>query len=580
MKKLLILSMLAALGVAVHAAQMAQYDFEGNLNDSVGTFHGTTFGTPSYQTGGPEGTSLGLNVLFNNVNYAKLPAGMFNDVIDFSAAVWVKITVASGWQRIFDFGNGTGQYVFLGGDMGFNFRFVIKNNGGEQIVNADPLVANQWYHVVATLEGNTGKLYINGVLAATNTNMTINPGDFDPQVNYIAKSQWPDIEQPTYMDDFRLYNHALTQAEIDAIIGVDVAAPAPSPATWEVAPVEQNGTEITMTATTGVDPSAPVEYYFEETTGHTGGDDSGWQLSPTYTDTGLVPGTMYSYRVQMRDAKGNTGKWSVSKTVLLGYDLSQNQMIANYKFDGDPNDSALIFDGVANGTVEYVNGIFGKAVKLSGDDYIQLPGGMFGTLGDFTISYWVSKDPSTAYWSNVFCFANGFNAFLWQASGGNFEFTNNGVWTENFAAFADSKWIQKVMVKQGTTWVNYQDNGDGKGLVALSTRQGVVQSLGEMNPQINTIGANIATWNDPLFIGLIDDFRVYNYAVTDLRETRPDSFVEIPQDGSSLYPSTQLMLSWRLPDATDPNATGVNADVYFGTSPAGMTKILRSHFIT
>jgi hypothetical protein len=62
-----------------------------------------------------------------------------------------------------------------------------------------------------------------------------------------------------------------------------------------------------MTATTGSDASGPVEYYFDETSGNSGGTDSGWQTSPSYTDSGLSASTQYTYTVTMRDSLGNTG---------------------------------------------------------------------------------------------------------------------------------------------------------------------------------------------------------------------------------------------------------------------------------
>ena len=60
-----------------------------------------------------------------------------------------------------------------------------------------------------------------------------------------------------------------------------------------------------MTAVTGSDAHKPVEYYFAETSGHAGGNDSGWQISQEYTDTGLERNTIYSYTVKMRDAVCN-----------------------------------------------------------------------------------------------------------------------------------------------------------------------------------------------------------------------------------------------------------------------------------
>ncbi|MCP4378996.1 MAG: hypothetical protein GY794_22820, partial [bacterium] len=57
-----------------------------------------------------------------------------------------------------------------------------------------------------------------------------------------------------------------------------------------------------MVAATGTDVSGPVEYFFDETSGNPGGTDSGWQTSPSYTDTGLDAGTQYTYTVTMRDS--------------------------------------------------------------------------------------------------------------------------------------------------------------------------------------------------------------------------------------------------------------------------------------
>jgi hypothetical protein len=87
----------------------------------------------------------------------------------------------------------------------------------------------------------------------------------------------------------------------------DTTPPTPNPATFSSAPAAVSSTQITMTATTGTDETGPVEYYFDETTGHSGGSDSGWVTNPVYNDTGLSASTQYTYTVQMRDALLNTG---------------------------------------------------------------------------------------------------------------------------------------------------------------------------------------------------------------------------------------------------------------------------------
>ena len=80
----------------------------------------------------------------------------------------------------------------------------------------------------------------------------------------------------------------------------DNTPPDPDPMTWDVAPHAVGPESVAMEATAASDPSG-VEYYFEETSGNPGGDDSGWQGNPTFADTGLTPGTEYCYRVTARD---------------------------------------------------------------------------------------------------------------------------------------------------------------------------------------------------------------------------------------------------------------------------------------
>ncbi len=82
-------------------------------------------------------------------------------------------------------------------------------------------------------------------------------------------------------------------------------------------------TAIAMTATTAIDPSG-VEYYFTCTAG--GGHDSGWQDSPVYKDTGLRPGTEYTYTVVARDKSPNqntTAASAAASAMTAGTDLGQ-----------------------------------------------------------------------------------------------------------------------------------------------------------------------------------------------------------------------------------------------------------------
>ena len=91
----------------------------------------------------------------------------------------------------------------------------------------------------------------------------------------------------------------------------DTTAPTPDPMGFASPPAATGTSSIAMTASTASDPSG-VEYYFEALTA--GGNDSGWQDSTSYEDTGLAADTTYSYRVRARDksTNQNTTGWSGS----------------------------------------------------------------------------------------------------------------------------------------------------------------------------------------------------------------------------------------------------------------------------
>jgi len=99
----------------------------------------------------------------------------------------------------------------------------------------------------------------------------------------------------------------------------DEDPPTPAVMTFAIAPHATGESAISMSATTAEDPSG-VEYYFAETSGSPGGSDSGWQSSTNYTDTGLSPGTEYTYTVQARDLSANLNSNTVSAAVSTNTD--------------------------------------------------------------------------------------------------------------------------------------------------------------------------------------------------------------------------------------------------------------------
>ena len=194
------------------AALVARYNFDGNLDDGSGNAnHATVQGTATYN-----GARVGTNAFAfdGSTRHVNLPG----DIASFgqlTVAAWVYWNGGAAWQRVFDFGNGTDQYLFLTPRAdGAGLRFAIKNGGAEQQLNASALPTGQWVHVAVTLGASSAQLYVNGAQVATSTAVTLRPSAFKPVLNYVGKSQWPDPLFNGRIDDFRVYNSGLSAAAV------------------------------------------------------------------------------------------------------------------------------------------------------------------------------------------------------------------------------------------------------------------------------------------------------------------------------------------------------------------------------
>lgn len=206
-----------------------QYNFENNLNDTVGGKNGTGSGSPTY-VAGKTGQAVNLS---GSTQYVSLPAGIVSTLNDFTIATWVKLTAVSTWARIFDFGNNTTTNMFLVPSSGSTIRFAIttSGSGGEQRINGTAnLTTGAWIHVAVTLAGNTGTLYVNGAQVGQNTAMTLKPSSLgNTTLNYLGKSQYADPYLNGQLDDFRIYNGALTAGEVFSLYNPGGPTPTTGP---------------------------------------------------------------------------------------------------------------------------------------------------------------------------------------------------------------------------------------------------------------------------------------------------------------------------------------------------------------
>src|SRR5690606_11626833 len=166
--------------------------------------------------------------------YVSLSSNAVSNLSDFTISTWVYLNSTSNWTRIFDFGDPSAtslneRYMFLSPQGGNGkVRFAITNSGGtgeESIVGGAPLPTGQWVHVAVTMSGRVGTLYVNGMVAGQNADMSFTPNRLISfGYGYIGKSGFAnDPYLNGKVDDFRIYRGALTTADVQTLASTGVA---------------------------------------------------------------------------------------------------------------------------------------------------------------------------------------------------------------------------------------------------------------------------------------------------------------------------------------------------------------------
>jgi Concanavalin A-like lectin/glucanases superfamily len=233
---------------------------------------------PANRTPGQEGFGNAVQLGPPAPNrYVDMPDGILNGLTDFTIATWVNRTSTTGqtWSRLFDFGTGTTVNMFLtvdaGGPAGARFAITTGGGGAEQQVTAAEPIPTGWHHVAVTRSGTTVTLWVDGTAVATNANVTLSPSSMGNTTNnWIGRSQYADPLLQAHVDDFRIYNRALSQEEIQS-------------------------------AMTGAGSGNVASYRFDEADGATAVDSSGNGRNAT-VETALVfvgdwPGKVFKHQL-------------------------------------------------------------------------------------------------------------------------------------------------------------------------------------------------------------------------------------------------------------------------------------------
>ncbi len=368
-----------------------------------------------------------------------------------------------------------------------------------------------------------------------------------------------------------------------ATTSADTTAPSPDPMQWATGPYAVGATSISMTAVTATDPCG-VEYYFE-CTGGAGGSDSGWQDGTTYTDTGLIADTQYTYKVQARDKSGNQNAtaWSNPLSATTEAVSALPDPVGWWKLDETSGTVAYDSAGNNDGNVVeavWVDGHSGKALSFDEiDDYVKIPDFDYTSeANEFSVCFWFKIDDVAGnlyqymFSHNKYNANNSINVYFRESSEQVPErvrtvvrLNDRTTWAyDTPSTLADGQWhmytITASSTDGATIYIDANSVGVNPNLKGSSLNPDTDIYLGarcDLNP--NRFYGNPSTDD-----GLLDDVRIYSQALTE--EEVGYIYTGAVTEATNPSPaneandvSANAVLSWT------PGEYAASHDVYLGT---------------
>src|SRR5213079_1370928 len=279
---------------------VAAYSFDEGTGttvaDASGNNHTGTVSGATWTTAGRYGSALTFNgttakVTVLNAASLRLTTGM-------TLEAWVYPTAApTGWRAVID-KNVDGYYLMASSDQGN--RPAVGGAwppGNRILVGPSGLAVNTWTHLAGTFDGAMVRLYVNGELVASQAQtaaLTATAGTLQ-----IGSDSYAGENFAGRIDEVRIYNRALTAAEIQADMTTAVEPPvrdtqAPT-APSNLTATAVSGSQINLSWTASTDDVGVTGYPVErcQGAGCTSFAPLGTAAGTTYADAALAANTSY-----------------------------------------------------------------------------------------------------------------------------------------------------------------------------------------------------------------------------------------------------------------------------------------------
>jgi TolA-binding protein len=222
------------------AGLVAHYEFEGDAADTSifqPSADGTLVGNPTFAPG-VFGQAIDLD---GDGDYVDCGNESFFDINDqLTVTSWIKVSeFDKKYQTIIARGDNSWRLARAGDSNNVEFacngtaatRWTGKGEIPWAVLGTTGVNDGKWHHIAGVFDGTRLQLYIDGVLeAAKSAANSVNISEYNVCIG--ANAQVPGREWNGLIDDVRIYNYALSQAEIVSVMGEsEIDVPSSLPAT-------------------------------------------------------------------------------------------------------------------------------------------------------------------------------------------------------------------------------------------------------------------------------------------------------------------------------------------------------------
>lgn len=590
---LLILGALTAGRVQAEANLVAHWTFDDGAGttaaDSSGNgLTGTLAGNPQW-VAGVAGGALALDGSGDYVECGDILNGL---TLPFTFTAWVNKQTAEDNTIVSSDDNAStyaGFWIHLNnnGSVAVNLgQNSGSSSGARRTKNSATglYTPGTWFHLAVVVNGLTDMrilvdgLDAGGTYGGTGSGFATNASPFRLGTRAGAASTLNAL-----IDDVRVYDGALTDAEIAALVVVDYPPQALGD-TYTVTPDGALNAAAPGVLANDTDPNGATLTVLKVSDPTHGTVNLNADGSFTYTpDAGYTGFDAFTYKV-------NDGTFdSANATVSFHVDNEPDQLAAHWAFDEGAGQLAR--DSSGNGhTGEFSDhsqwgpGIIGTALELDGaNDYVSCGDILNGLTLPFTFTAWVKKnaavdrtivssDESSGTYAGFWVHLNSAGGV--QISVGQNSGSGPGARRSKNSpsgVFTHGEWFHLATVVRGLTDMDILINGVNVGGTYDGTGSGFVTNASPFN--LGTRVGDSGTLN-----ASIDDIRVYDKALTEseVRSLFPNFAPEAADDGYAVEPDQPLVVGAPGPLAND---TDFNADALIAakvTEPAHGTVTLNA----